>query len=84
MHPRPANEIEGTVLYDPAYLPIRKTNAIPALQVGLMCAPPQRAQLVWSAQIAADLTALRRDDFKPIRSGRVIGSRALLWRSEQE
>jgi hypothetical protein len=49
-----------------------------------MCAPLQRTQLVWPAKIAADLTTLRCDDFKPIRSGRAIGSRALLWRSEQE
>jgi hypothetical protein len=49
-----------------------------------MCAPSQRAQLVWPAKIAPDRTALRSDDFKPIRSGGAIGSRALLWRSEQE
>src|ERR1700730_3639706 len=58
---------------------VRNHRHTPELQVGLKCAPPQRAQLVWPAKIAADRTALRGDDFKPICSSGAIGSRALLW-----
>ena len=49
-----------------------------------MRAPPQRTQLIWPAKIAADLTALRRDNSKTISGGGTIRSNVLRWRGEQE